>query len=117
MGISFKIDAEEGIIYAIAEGTIGLKDFLAHRKNVRDDPDFSPRLVHIFEFRMSGMSITDSEAQSLAADIPPDPTRKVAMVAVGHNRDWALRFKEMVKDVPVEVFSDLGSAKKWITSD
>ena len=57
MGINFKIDTEEGIIYSLAEGTIRAEDILANRKNLRADPDFSPSLGHIMEFRMSGMSI------------------------------------------------------------
>ena len=119
MGISFKIDAEEGIIYAIAEGTIGLEDLLAHRKNVRNDPDFSPSLVQITEFRMSKFGISDEEGKALASSLPVYLLRKTALVfSAGPNREWALRYKEWVKEkMPVEVFTEVGSAKKWVTSD
>ena len=40
MGISFEIDAEEGVIYSIAERKIGPEDILAHRKGLLTDPKF-----------------------------------------------------------------------------
>lgn len=118
MGIGFHIDVEEGFIYAFAEGEIRAEDVRAHRKNLRADPDFSPSLGHIMEFRLSGFRISDQEGKSLAAALPLDHTRKTAIVAVGPNKDWAIRYRRMIVDrIQVEVFTDLGSARKWITSD
>ena len=117
MGISFKIDAAEGIVYAMAEGSIGAADILAYRKDLRADPKFHTDLAEIIEFRMSLLTITDEEAKALAFDRPGDHIRKVAIVAVGSNRNWALRYQEISVDKPVEVFTDLGSAKKWLISD
>ena len=53
MGITYEIDAEDGVIYAIAEGTIGLEENQAFRKNLLADPNFSPELVIIIEDGMS----------------------------------------------------------------
>ena len=118
MGMSFKIDAEEGIIYAIAEGTIGLEENQAFRKNLLADPNFSPELVIIIEYRMSSIRMSGEEEKALAATLPVKRIRKVALVATGPGRESALRYKGLVKGKSlVEVFTDLGSAKKWVTSD
>ena len=44
--------------------------------------------------------------------MPEDNPRKFAIVVDAPNRKLALRYKEWVKDMPVEVFTDLGSAKE-----
>ena len=118
MGISFKIDTEEGIIYAIAEGAIGLEDNQAFRKNLLADPNFSTELVAIIEYRMSSIRMSGEENKALAATLPAKRIRKVALVASGPGRESALRYKELVKGKSlVEVFADMWSAKKWVISD
>ena len=118
MGISFKIEAEEGIIYAIAEGTIGLEENQAFRKNLLADPNFSPELVIIIEYRMSSISMSGEEEKALAATLPAKRIRKVALVATGPGRESALRYKELVKGKTfLEVFSNMRSARKWVISD
>lgn len=118
MGIKFMINVEDGIIYSIGEGTVTAEDVHAHRKNLRADPNFSPSLGHIMEFRMSSFSISDEESKALAAALPVDHTRKTALVSVGPYKRWAESYREMIMDrIQVEIFEDLGSAKKWITSD
>ena len=119
MGISIKIDTEEGIIYALAEGKIGPDDILAYRKDLRADPKYNPDFGLIFEFRLSNLGISDSEGKDLAAELPADFIKKSAVVySEGSNKEFALRYKEWVKEkVLIKVFTDLGSAKKWITSD
>ena len=117
MGISFKIDAEEGIIYAIAEGNIRPDDVQAYRKNLRTDPKYQPGLGEIIEYRSAQFLLSDEDVNTLASTVPVDRPRKVALVAVGPQKERALQYKEWRNDMPVEVFEDLGSAKKWITSD
>ncbi len=117
MGISFNIDVEEGIIYAIAEGTIGPEDVQTYRKNLRADPKFRPGLGEIVEYRLAQISLTDDEVKTLASNLPADHTSKLALVAVGPQMERALRYKEWRTDISVEVFTDLWSAKKWVTSD
>ncbi len=118
MGISFEIDSDEGIVYAMAEGTIGLEDLLTAREKLLADPNFSPDLPTLIEFRMSNIGMFDKETEALISSLPTQPKRKLAIVGVGANREWALRYKELVKDkVHVEVFTDMWSAKKWVTSD
>ena len=118
MGINFKIEAGEGIIYSMAEGTIRLEDIQVHRKSLLADPKFHPDLVEIFEYRLSRFKFTEDEAKTLASTVPALHARKVALVADGSNRELALRYKEWVREkILVEVFTDLGSAKVWVTSD
>ena len=117
MGISYEIAAEEGIIYTIAEGNIRLEEIQAFRKILLADPKFRPGLGEIVEYRLAKISISDEDAKTLASTIPTELARKVALVAIGPEKKFFLRFKEMVKDMPVEVFTDLASAKKWVTSD
>ena len=118
MGISYYIDSEEGVVYSIAEGKIGLEELQAFRNNLLAEPNFSSELVLIIEFRMSSMKMSNEETEAYAFSLPAKRTRKVALVATGPGRDTVLRYKELVKGKSlVEVFSDLGSAKKWVTSD
>ena len=118
MGIKFVIDAEEGVIYSVGEGTVTAEDVHAHRKNLRADPNFSPDLAHIMEFRMSSFVISDEESKALAAALPVDHTRKTALVSVEPYKRWADWYRELIMDrIQVEIFTDLGSAKKWVTSD
>ncbi len=117
MGIIFKIDTDEGINYALAEGLIRAEDIWSYRKNLRADPKFHTGLCEIVECRLSRFSISDKESKALASDRPADHTRKVAIVGDGPIMRLALRYKELSVDKPVEVFSDLGSARKWVTSD
>lgn len=117
MGISFEIDSDEGIIYAMAEGTIRLKDVHAFRKNLLADPNFSPDLVTIVEYQLASIKLTDGEVRYLVADLLAVPPRKVAIVSSEQRWESALRYKDLVKEeILVEVFTDFGSAKKWVTS-
>ena len=95
MGISFNIDAEEGIIYAIAEGKIGPEEVQAHRESLVADPKFNPDLSEIIEYRLSGFYFTEEEAKTLASTVPVKHAKKVAIVATGPDRENALRYKEM----------------------
>ncbi len=118
MGISFKIDSDEGIIYALAEGTIRPEDVHAFRKNLLADPNFSPDLVTIVEYQLASIKLTDGEVRYLVADLLAVHPRKVAIVSSEQRWESALRYKDLVKEeILVEVFTDFGSAKKWITSD
>ena len=78
MGISFKIDSDEGVVYSIAEGIIRAEDIWSYRKNLRADPNFHTGLCEIVECRLSRFSISDEESKALASDRPADRTRKVA---------------------------------------
>ena len=119
MGISFKIDTEGGVVYAMAEGILGIEDVRSLRKNLLADPKFNPDFGVIIEFRLSNFRVSDSEGKILAAELPAGFVRKAALVhTAGPNREWALRYKEWARGkVLVEVFTDVGSAKKWVTSD
>ena len=119
MGINFNINAEEGIIYAIAEGKIGIEEFQTYARSMLADPKFHTNLGEIIEFRLADSNITDEEIEILASALLADHTRKLAMVfpaePVGR---LGLQYKELVRGkMPVEVFTDLSSAKKWVKSD
>ena len=118
MGIIFNIDAEEGIIYAIAEGKIGPEEVQAYRNYIRADAKFRSGLVEIVEYRLSNIQITDEETKFLASARNKDLSRKLAIVvAAGSQERGALLFSQLVEEIPVKIFTDLGSAKKWVTSD
>ena len=76
IGINFYIEAEEGIIYSIAEEKIGPEDILAHRKSLLADPKFHPDLVEIIEYRLSGFSFSDEEAKALTSTVPAKQAKK-----------------------------------------
>ena len=66
-GISFETDAEEGVIYSVAEGTLGLEDIQDNREKLPADPRFHPDLVEIVEYRLSGFRFSDEEVKALAS--------------------------------------------------
>ena len=119
MGISFEIDTEEGVIYSIAEGKIGLADLQAHREKLVADPRYHPDLGHIIEFRLGHLIISEEEAKTLASDHATGVNpRKLAIVGKGLNKKASLQYQQGVKGKTlVEVFTDFGSAKEWVTSD
>ena len=74
--------------------------------------------VLIIEFRMSSISMSYKETLALADSLPAEPPRKVSIVATGPGRELFVRYQDFVKGKSnVEVFTDMGSAKKWVTSD
>ena len=116
MGFVFEIDVEEGIIYSIAEGTIGLEDIQANGEKLVADPRYHPDLSHIIEFRLSRLSLSEEEVKVLASThtLGVNP-RKLAMVADGPQRKALLQYKEWIaEEILVEVFTDFGSAKEWL---
>ena len=117
MGISFKIDTEEGVIYSVAEGKLGFEDLKTYMETLRADSNFSTNLVHIFEIRMAQQNISELEIKALASALPVEHTKRFAIVAHGVKRDLALKYKESVKGLPVEVFTDFNSAWEWVLSD
>ena len=42
MGTGFEIDAKEGVIYSVAEGTLGLEDIQDNRENCWPTRGFTP---------------------------------------------------------------------------
>ena len=83
MGINFEIDTEEGVIYSIAEGKIGLAELQTYVADLRADPNFSRDLAIIIEFRLAQQNITDEEVKALASALPMDNARRLAMVTDG----------------------------------
>ena len=85
---------------------------------MRADPDFSPSFGEIIDLRMSGIDISDGDGKTLAATLPQNHTRKAAIIAVGAEKEMALLYRARVIDrIQVEIFTDLGSAKKWVSSE
>ncbi len=118
MGISFGIDVEEGIIYAIAEGKIGPEELQAYITNLRADPKFHPALVQVIEFRLAVPNMTDADIKTLVSALPADHAKKLALVFTdGSAKELGLMFKNGATDIDVELFADLGSAIEWVTSD
>ena len=65
MGITYKIDAEAGIIYSVAEGDIGVADLRASVNQFMADPLYTPNLQHLFDGRAANFYFSGEEAKIL----------------------------------------------------
>ena len=66
MGITYKIDAEAGMIFIVAEGEIGAVDLRDSLAQFTADPLYTPDLAQLFDGRLAKFSFSGNEAWNLA---------------------------------------------------
>ena len=66
MGITYKIDAEAGIVFAVAEGENGTAEIRDVVERFTADPLYTPKLAHLFDGRSPKFSFSGEEARNLA---------------------------------------------------
>ncbi len=115
MGITYKIDAEARVIYAIASGDIGTKDIDDLRKRISADPSYDPGFDELFDARNARTSISGEEMFGMALLHREQPlVRKLAIVA-----SEVFGFARMYQggrgdDAKVMVFEDMAPAREWL---
>ena len=114
MGITYKIDAEAGVIYSFAEGKIGAADIIDNRKQVRADPLWRPNLDSLFDGRSAKFSISGEEARGLAIWAQRNrPTAKGAIVINRQAQGFARMFLGW-EPGNQQIFHDMASAREWL---
>ena len=114
MGISFKIDAEAGFIFTVAEGEIGAADIQAHITRYTADPLYNPNLGQLFDARSAQISFSGGEAWSLATWSRKNrPTAKTAIVIDEESQGFARMYVGWRGEFH-EIFHDMASAREWL---
>lgn len=114
MGITFKIDAEAGEIFSVAEGEIEAADLQNLHTRFADDPLFTPNLSLLFDGRSAKFSLSGKDARFLATwDKQNRRTAKTAIVIDGKAQGWARMYLGWREEL-TEIFYDLESAREWL---
>ena len=116
MGIEFQIDAGAGVIYALASGTIGVKDIESYRERFLSNPQYRSGLNVIADYRMARINVTADEAKQLAIwHKEKKPVNKVALVMGTDGYGFARMYQGWLGgSQEVEVFRDMISAREWL---
>ena len=65
MGITYKIDVENGVIFTVAEGEIGAADIQANTTRFTADPLYTPNLPQLFDGRSAQFSFSSANSPLL----------------------------------------------------
>ena len=114
MGITYRIDAEAGVIFTVAEGEIGAADVRNIREQVTADPLYHPNLPSLFDGRLAKISFSGEEARGLAKWAKQNrPTTKTAIVIDGEAQGWARMYLGWDPGSQ-QIFHDMASAREWL---
>ena len=114
MGITYKIEAEAGMISIVAEGEIGAVDLRDSLARFAADPLFTPDLAQLFDGRLAKFSFSGNEAWNLAGlDEKNRPTAKTAIVVDKKGQAWARMFVGWRGETS-KIFHDIASAREWL---
>ena len=114
LGITYKIDAEAGAVFTVAEGKIGMPDIQANHNRYTADPLYTPNFAHLFDGRSAKISFSGEEARNLANWGKQNrPTAKTAIVIDKEALGWA-RMLVGWRGENYKIFHDLASAREWL---
>ena len=114
MGITYKIDAEAGVVFTVAEGEIGAADIQANRTLFSADPSYRPNFFHLFDARSANISFSSEEAQNLANWAKQNrPTAKIATVIDKEAQGFARMYLGW-RGESHEIFYDMATAREWL---
>ena len=118
MALTYRIDAETGVIYSRFEGEITLEGIQEHTRRLHADPAFRPGLVQIAEVASIRPHVDFNEMYGfvrwVATLVPID---KTAIVAPENNAfGMARMYAQLSEGSPgkVEAFRDMASARHWL---
>ena len=116
MGITYKIDLEAGIIYAVGSGNIGAEDIESFRNELISDPRYRPDLLGLVDLRMAQLKFSGDEAQRLASWAAiVKPVKKLAMIVGSDSYGFARMYQAWTeRGQDLNIFDDINSAREWI---
>lgn len=114
MGITYKINAEAGVIYSFADGENDGADLQGLHTRFADDPLFTSNLSLLFDGRSAKFSFSGKEAQSLVIwEKQNRPTAKTAIV-IDENAQGFARMYLGWREGKTHIFYDIASAREWL---
>ena len=116
MGLTYKIDAEAGVVYCFTEGEIGAADIQDRRIKIIADPLYRPEFVLLNDLRSAQLNYTGEEARALGNWITDNrPYSKIAIVVDLKNRGFVRMYQGWSGDDPsIKAFDDMASAREWL---
>jgi hypothetical protein len=119
MPSSYRIDADAEIVFSDHHGCLNNDDLLAHLNELRADPNFKPHFRQLADFHLvTRTEVTVDMVRYLATRNPFSAGARRAGVADGQLLYGLLRMFEMLAaGNEVQVFTDLGAARKWLGLD
>ncbi len=121
MGIEFRIDTEEGIVYTTVKGDLDVDDIIAGLTEIISHEDFKPGMGGIFDLLASKWESDPEELRRIVRFIIEN-TDRIGLsrhaVVVGSDRAYGMsRMFEVFSaatTVDVRIFRDLNEAKRWM---
>ena len=114
MGITYKIDAEAGVIYTVAEGEIGAAEIQDLRNRYTADPLYNPNFATLFDARSAKFSGSGEEARGLASWARKNrPESKTAIVIDKQFQGFVRMYLGWVEETR-SIFYDMASAREWL---
>ena len=114
MGITYKIDAEAGVIFSVAEGEIGVADIRELRERFTADPLYHPNLASLFDGRSARITYSGDEARSMADWAKQNrPTAKMAFLIDPQSQGF-FRMTVAWGGENRLIFYDMASAREWL---
>ncbi len=114
MGISYKIDAEAGMVYVVAEGTLEATTFVSFLKDLFADTKFRLGFDMVFDAQEAQLKISGNEAFDRARERQQGRVGKLAIVAT-ESYGASRMFAGWVGDEDrTRVFYDMASAREWL---
>ena len=116
MGLTYRIDAEAGVIYSVAEGEIVAADILGRREQLKADPLYSPDFVLLTDARSAQYNLSGEEARSLVNSfLATRHYSKMALVVGSGSRGYIRMYQGWSgDDTSIRVFEDMASAREWL---
>ncbi len=112
MGLTYKIDAEAGVIHIVADGILEATTFLSFLKDLFADTKFRLGFDMVFDAQEAQVKISGNEAFDLARERQQGRVGKLAIVAT-ESYGASRMFAGWVGD-RTRVFQDMASAREWL---
>ena len=112
MGITYKIDAEAGVVHVVADGNLEATTFLSWMKDLFADANFRLGFDMVFDAQEAQIEISGNEAFGLARERQQGRVGKLAIVAT-ESYGASRMFAGWVGD-RTRVFQDMASAREWL---
>jgi hypothetical protein len=121
MPMTYRIDAEDGIVFMTAMGDVNFEEYRAFMALRDSDPNYCASMPAVFDARRARLSFSVDEVRELAqiarAQLPGKLIRRAIVVADDLEFGISKLFQILTNDArhQYEVFRDYESALDWVT--
>ena len=114
MGITYKIDADAGVIFTFAEGEIGEADLRACVNQIMADPLYTPNLRHLIDGLSAKFQFSGEEARQLASWNKQNRPTAITAFVIDNDAQGYIRMYLGWRDGDHNIFHDMESAREWL---